>query len=376
MALLDFSAYAETDPLDIRPPSVRPPTMPQLRPKPQVAVKPAALPDFSAFAEPPDFSALAEPVAETPTTPAGIGDYIKETGKGFARAVTEMTGLTAQGLAALDTAEMERTVIDVYRDDLVGVPSMKPDEVAALRKRIIDEVPWPVGEAMGIYIDEIQSGKRSPETIANWQKPTRLPERSLYKSGTKIREAGRATYAPKAGWEQSLTATLSEGVGTFLTGIPIAMLGRVPGALAVFGSIGIGEAADRAVQYDKGERKAGRTGLTDQQLITAAVLGIAPGTTDIIPIEVLMAGFRVPLPLRRPLARAIARVGGQAFVEGVQEAGQEYLQNLIAQTTYDPTQELTENVVPSGELGAGVGGIAGGLTEIVHLLGGRRGGRA
>ena len=88
---------------------------------------------------------------------------------------------------------------------------------------------------------------------------------------------------------------------------------------------------------------------------------------------------RLPLPmppaLRTALARSIARVGGQAIVEGVQEGGQQFLQNLIAREVYNPNQSFGEGV--SGA--AGVGGVVGGSAEAGMAAGrallGRRGAR-
>ena len=38
-------------------------------------------------------------------------------------------------------------------------------------------------------------------------------------------------------------------------------------------------------------------------------------------VEVLLGRLRIPTPFRSRIAAAIGRIGGQAFVEGVQEGG-------------------------------------------------------
>ena len=45
--------------------------------------------------------------------------------------------------------------------------------------------------------------------------------------------------------------------------------------------------AQRAIEFDKKERAAGRPGLSQEQIATAQLLGIGPGATDLLPVEVL-----------------------------------------------------------------------------------------
>jgi hypothetical protein len=101
-----------------------------------------------------------------------------------------------------------------------------------------------------------------------------------------------------------------------------------------------------------------------------------------VPVETLLG--RIPIPggkfLQVPAGllgtalKAIGRIGWQAFIEGVQEGGQQYLQNLIAQEVYNPDQVLTEGIVPAAGLGGGVGALAGVAREIVTSFAGRRSG--
>lgn len=205
--------------------------------------------------------------------------------------------------------------------------------------------------------------------------PTPIQERPFYKGGEWVKEQTKGILPAAPGYEQSWGRQVGEGLGSMLAGIPFAMLGPVPAGV-FFGAGGAGEATERAVEFDKKERKEGRPGLTQEQIALAGVMGVAPGTTDILPIETLMGRIPLPIPeaLKRPLARAIGRIGGQAFVEGFQEGGQQFLQNLIAREVYNPDQDLGEGVPGNVAVGGAVGALAEGSKEVGSALLRRRGG--
>ena len=207
--------------------------------------------------------------------------------------------------------------------------------------------------------------------------PTPLQDRTLYKAGQAVQDWSKelTPFKPAPGYEQSVGRQLGEGLGSMVGGLPYAMVGQIP-ATIFFGASGAGEATQRAVEYDKKERKEGRPGLTQEQIAIAGIMGIAPGTTDILPIETLMGRIPLPIPagLKGPLAQAIGRIGGQAFVEGFQEGGQQFLQNLIAREVYNPNQALGEDVLGNTGIGSGVGAIAQTGKEVGGAILRRRGG--
>jgi len=146
-----------------------------------------------------------------------------------------------------------------------------------------------------------------------------------------------------------------------MAGSPLGVAGR----LLLFGGMGIGEASERVVQFDRAERAAGRPGLTHEQIILAGLMGVGPGATDIAPVENLLMSFRgngMTPRLANGMARFIAHVGGRAFVQAATEGGQEgvqqFLQNLIAQQVYNPRQDLFQDVPGSAALGFGAGAAA------------------
>lgn len=189
--------------------------------------------------------------------------------------------------------------------------------------------------------------------------PSRIEDRPLYQTGEAIKKWGQGLMPAAPGYEQSVGRQIGEGLGSLYAGIPFALLGPAPAAL-FFGAGGVGEATERAVEFDRKERAAGREGLTQDQIVLAGIMGVGPGMTDALPVEMLMGRLPVPIPpgLRAPVARAIGRIGGQALIEGLQEGGQQFLQNLIAREVYNPDQTLMDGMAQNAGIGAGVGGIA------------------
>lgn len=280
--------------------------------------------------------------------------YAKEFGKAVVRGAAELGssalkfGAAAQTVAARDMQRYVRRQLDVQdkidrgeainpSDDHYGYAGMRAAERQATRQRLTNR-------------------------LTEFELPGGVQDRDLYQAGTFVSEAGHKTAPAAAGWEDSTTANLGQGVGSVVAGLPVAVAG--PGAAGlVFGAAGGGEALERAIN-DKAA--------PDDQL-KAALLGVAPGATDVAPIELLLRSNRFTAPFSSQLANAITRIGGNAFVEGIQEGGQQFLQNLIAREVYKPEQSLSEGIGPNTALGAGVGGIAGTAVELARLFGGRRG---
>lgn len=182
------------------------------------------------------------------------------------------------------------------------------------------------------------------------------------------------------GYEDSVGANIGSGLASVAMGaLPAKFLGMMPTG-AFYISLGVSEALDRALKYDKEERAAGREGLTPEQIFIASILGAGPGFTDLAPIEMLFdrLPYPVPAPLKRALSKGVARIGGAKFLEALgrigaqtavesgQEGFQQFLQNLISQQTYDAKQGLDEDVLKS----MGFGGAVGGIAETAKELGG------
>ena len=256
-------------------------------------------------------------------------------------------------------------------------------ELASLDERIRTELPR---EQAGILRNALRERIRrrgkgqpggAPDPIAEARAaiPPEITERPLYQAGEAVSEAIETAFPAAPGYHDSLGRTLGRGLGSVAAGVAVGLASgpAAPVTLgALFGAAGAGEAADRAIGEGAGDAAAS----------TAARLGVLAGSTDIVPIEILLR--RIPGPAQRAVEAVAKRVGGervaafagrvglQTVVEAVQEGGQQTLQNLIAREVYKPEQALGEGVVPSAALGGGVGAIAALGREGVVALASRR----
>ncbi len=303
-----------------------------------------------------------------------------EAAKGIPSGAVRMGGLALKGAAGANPIELMAGDVDRYREQFARVPDMSEDEIKSLVKDLrTKESRTTLNTLLPVISDlsnpNVPIEERRQILATRYPSATRLEDRTFYKAGETVSDFADTILPAEPGYETATGRQLGEGLGSLFAGIPVAVLGGPVGGGLFFGSAGMGESGERAVEFDRKEKAAGRPGLTNEQIDTAALLGIAPGSTDIIPVETLLG--RIPLPIppasKKPLAKAIGRIGGQAFIEGVQEFGQAFLQNLIAREVYDETQSLTEGTLPEAALGAGVGGIAQTGVEVGKGVLGRRG---
>jgi hypothetical protein len=286
-----------------------------------------------------------------------------ESAKGVVPGAIRFVGTTAKGAAALQNAPAQgyqRLISDrLAKMDIIDAG----EQIKPGRGELADTMLLHYSQAS--EADRKVLRAELERQVAEY-KPTPVETRALFQAGEAVTEYAKGVLPPAPGYEDAVGRQLGEGLGSMVAGLPMGFLGRVPAA-AFFGAGGSGEALERAIDFDKREKTAGRAGLTEEQKVTAALWGVAPGTTDMLPVEFLLGRLKIPAPLTPLFARAIGRIGGQAFVEGVQESGQAFLQNLIAQEVYNPQQQLTEGLVPEAGLGAGVGGISQAAKEMARL---------
>lgn len=292
-------------------------------------------------------------------TVAGLQDLV-EVGKGIPAGAGQFArGALVAG--AVGEAATERNILSVFdRIDSGGTPTR--EEMQGL---------GPVRQYFQTRDPELRAALR---TQIERDAPVPITGRGLFEAGTAVAAASNVMPAAP-GYEDSIGRQLGEGLGTMAGGIALSAVGGPAVSGLAFMASGSGEAALRAI--DSGEA-------TEDQIIAAARLGIIPGLTDSLPIEMLLG--RVPIPggkflgrlLKVPAnqwgaaIRGIGRIGRQGFIEGIQEGGQAFLQNLIAREVYKPDQSLTEGLPGDAGLGAGVGGLAQTVKEGIGLIGGRR----
>ena len=316
----------------------------------------------------------SETAAVSPSEKTVMGN-VKEVGKGLVPGAVRGVGTTMKGLASVAgrPAGWDEFVAEIGRAE-----TYTPEQITDFRSRMAQH-EYPI---YGMALDRFGEAQTPEERQAVVDRVKGLfiqrpvTERPVYKAGEAVSEFAEGLIPAAPGYEDSPGRLLGEGLGTLGLGLATSALTGPLGAAAMFSFMGSGEAVERAVQE----------GANEEQIIEAARLGLFPGMTDAIPVETLLGRVPVPgakllekIPISQlgPALRAIKRVGWQVFIEGVQEGGQEFLQNLIAREVYKPNQSLTEGVPGAAALGGGVGGIAATVKEtgsaaLQAFAGGRR----
>lgn len=334
-----------------------------------------AKPDFSDAGKPLDFADAGRPLdmgqAQQETgdsTMEQIGQNVAEFGKGIPQGVGTTFGGALKGFGALlETASPE---LRPFLEEMVQADKLDPDQVSDLRRR--------ADKGLGtkdrfIFHSALSDVLEGTETGASLRDQLAKPVKDTwgFKAGKAVEEASNI-FPAAPGYENSIGRELGTGVGSVVAGIGTSLIPGVgPAAAAgMFTLAGAGEAVDRAI----------KDGATESQIVEAARLGQIAGLTDSVPVETLLgripvpgAGLvQIPATMLGTALRAVGRIGWQATVEGIQEGGQQFLQNLIAREVYKPEQGLGEDVLPSAATGGGVGAIVEMGRMAMTSFGGRR----
>ena len=167
----------------------------------------------------------------------------------------------------------------------------------------------------------------------------------------------RSPFTADVGSEDLVGRKYGEALGSF---VGLGLTSLIPGAgaplaLGLAGSMGAGEASERA-------RAAGAT---EQERNVAALKGLGVGFTELIPLGKLR-GLQESLG-KNAFLNGIERIKRAAVAggfEGAQEAAAGVLQNAI-QRGYDPTQDLLNvEVAEEGGYGAAVGATVQALLDV------------
>lgn len=135
---------------------------------------------------------------------------------------------------------------------------------------------------------------------------------------------------------------VASGFGSLFGGIGLGVLSPVLAGSA-YGLAGAGEAADNAIQAKANP---------DQQRLASA-LGVAPGLLDTADLFLSQIGG----PAKA--LGLLTKIGKAAFVEGLQEGGQQWIQNLISRGVYDPNKDISP-LAPDVAYNALIGALVGG----------------
>lgn len=300
---------------------------------------------------------------------SGLGS-IWDIAKGFPEQFGGTIGSALQGFGAtVETASPElrpflRELATLDRSDAAAVAELR----ARADKTLLGKDRFSFHSAMSDVLEGADTGQKlltqmAPPVTSTWG----------YRTGVDVTKASDL-FPLKPGEQPSILRQLGGGLGSMSAGIAVSALTGPIGAGTMFTLSGAGEAAQRAVDEMQ------NSGMSDDDIVRAARLGYVPGLTDSLPIETLLGRLpipggkfiKVPAGMLGSALKGVGRIGWQAFIEGVQEGGQQYLQNLIAREVYKPDQSLTEGLPGDAGIGAGVGGIAQVVKEGIGLLGGRR----
>ena len=277
--------------------------------------------------------------------------------KGVIPGAVSAGGVALKGLSAVaGPADEYRAIID----EIGAVEPGSDQAVSGLRARTFGRDLSPT-QRTGLRhaLSAKLRGDSEPLQKLIERLPKPVTERALYRAGERVQSWGDKLMPAAPGYEASFGRQVGEGLGSLGAGVAASVIGGPITAGALFTAMGAGEAAERAIE----------AGASDEEVVRAAALGVGAGSTDVVPVEVLLG--RLPVPGVRALAQAVRAVGGaegakaigrigvQAAVEGVQEGGQEFLQNVIAREVHSPDTVLAEGVLPGAGVGSAVGGIAG-----------------
>jgi hypothetical protein len=170
-------------------------------------------------------------------------------------------------------------------------------------------------------------------------------EKAVRGKAAEISKSVRDTFAPAAGYEDSVWRKLGEGLGSTLPFFalgPLGLAGRVAAG-------GLGAAAGAGEARQSAEAK----GTTESERRLATILGTPVGLLDMLAPQVKAASNIIFTAFKR---------GG---VEGATEAAQKVAQNLIAKGVYDPNQPIFAGSGEEGAYGAGVGALSSLLLDMV-----------
>jgi hypothetical protein len=279
-----------------------------------------------------------------------VGKNIKEVAKGIPGGAVSAAGTSLEGAGQLLTPRDAADRLPLGTA-ISQAQSKTPEEIAALRTQIFNQGVINPQFAQSVLSD-VLSGDMTPQDAMAAFEPMFAPaldaaSKALQNAGETTQDYGGGILPADPGMEESFGREVGAGLGSLVTLIGASFLpGGIFTSAGVAASMGAGEATANA-------RKAGQD--EDTQTV-AAMYGILPGLTDIIPMERLLANPAT----KAGLASFLRSIGTQTLLEGGQEAAQQTMQNTIAQVLYAPDKGILDDVMRSFQ----VGGVVGAISEV------------
>lgn len=230
---------------------------------------------------------------------------------------------------------------------------LNDEEFDRLIKDIVSEdgIPFSVRAEFINIARDVRAGKIKAEDIED-----KSPKGNIAKRLRLVAEAMANVKFPLTKEEEKkLPVKVARGVGSTAVFLGARLL---PGGQillpATAAGIGAGEAIERAA----------RNGANDEQKARAALLGVFPGLTDIVPIERLLRPIAKSSGAKGALYAIARKAWEQGLIEGGQESLQAFMQNAIEQLTTKPGKSLTEGIQEDGLVGFLVGTLFGSAAGI------------
>ena len=207
---------------------------------------------------------------------------------------------------------------------------------------------------------------RAEQIVDTYRNQYSAKESEFFKAGEELQQFAQETFPQDQRWKDNKLADTIykgfEGIGSTIPIIGASVVGAPFGVGTVAGlgtaiAMEGGESVDRVYAFD------GDTDETD--VVMATILGVAPGSADYLPVQILLNRFNKVVP---GVKSRIANILKQSVTQGVWEGGteefQNVLQNLIEQT-YNKERETFdyagEQFGPGFVAGLVFGGISGGV---------------
>ena len=254
-----------------------------------------------------------------------------------------------------------------------GIPGFVADRWEDLKAGAGEEIQRQLYGASFLLPEEQEQARRAK--LRDRVEPPDSTDPSILETGTK----GLGSTLPYIAGGLGAAGLTALAVGA----APVVATGLAVGAgLVTLGTFAMGMASSSG----EAAQRAENAGATEEEISTAAGLGVLPGVLEAFPpTRIAKRLFKAFGPAADEVAEElsstlISRIGRKiddaplgritkaGVEEGVQEALSEVGQNLIARNIYDPDQGVFTGTGESAAYGTGIGAIIATLGEGVGLL--------
>lgn len=279
---------------------------------------------------------------------------VSDLGKRTARGATEVIASVPEALGV-----MQSSGVEVRIDDTRSGLGVRQEQIDSITARLSDPTISDSERRMREQqLADLQEGQQAiAGQMETLQERASIPtqERPIFQLGDQIRNRSTEFFgAPDPQYDDRFASKLAEGGGSLLgfAGVT-ALTGWIGGGLT-------GAAVNSAQLYNE----AIDYGATEEEARTAAAIGAAIGTTEVIPIGRALDRFagKAKSRVSGALARRLVSAAETAGEEGIQEAATQIANNLTAAGIYDENREWSEGALEAATIGAILGGGLGALT--------------